>query len=212
MSEGPVRVGCALCGTKAKLEKSHVIPRFVYRGLQVPDGPTRALLCGACEDAFSGYESTFARVIFYPLLADSRLVAKYDKWLLKFSASVCWRVLEEGIATNQLGDSAGRWAASRASCRETWRRFLTGKRSDVGEHSIHLLPADRTTGAGTIEMAVRCNESEGFVHARLGPIILLGMISDPDAGQWRGTRVHLEGKIKPRETFVPLRYRIVTHS
>jgi hypothetical protein len=207
MSQSGVSAVCALCEAKARLEQSHIIPRFVYRGLQVPDGPKRALLCGGCEDLFSRHESTFARVVFHPRVADSVVVAKYEKWLLKFCASVCWRILEEQFAANPPGLTEGRGSARLASCRETWRRFLTGKLPGVGEHAIHLLSSDSIAGGEPVEMAVHGSDSEAFVSARLGPVILLGLISDPDRGQWRGTRVHLEGKIKPRETFVPARYR-----
>jgi hypothetical protein len=197
---------CALCGDQAKLEKSHIVPRFVYRALQVADGPTRSLLCGECEDAFSGYESRFARVVFYPLRADSRLGAKYEKWLLQFSASVCWRILEEHLAASPAGLAESRGAAPIASCRDTWRQFLVGKRSNVDEHPIHLLIADQNPAAETVGMEVVSHEGESFVYARLGPIILFGLITDPDRAQWQGTRVHLEGKLKPRETVVPGRY------
>jgi hypothetical protein len=207
MSEGGAVAVCALCRARTKLEQSHIIPRFVYRGLKISDGPKRGLLCGECEDLFSRHESTFARVVFRPLVANGRVVAKYEKWLLKFSASVCWRILEEHLATSQPVPTEARWAAQLASGRETWRLFLAGKQPDVGEHSIHMLPAGGIVGREPVEMAVRCSDGEGFVYARLGPVILLGLISDPDRGQWQGTRVHLEGKIKPRETFVPVRYR-----
>jgi hypothetical protein len=195
---------CALCGAQARLEQSHIIPRFVYRGLEIPDGLKRPLLCGACEDQFSEYESAFARVVFHPLVTDPRLVAKYGKWLLQFSVSVCWRVLEEHRATTQSAEPESRWAVQMASCRETWRQFLRGKRSDIGEHPMHLL---RSPGSATVEMKVVCRDHDSFVCARLGPVILLGMIADPDAAQWQGTRVHLEGKLKTREIFVPARYR-----
>jgi len=196
-----------LCGAQGKLERSHIIPRFVYRSLDIPDGPTRSLLCGECEDLFSGYESTFARVVFHPLVADSRLVAKYGKWLLKFATSVCWRVLEEHVAASRANLGESHQTARLASCRETWRQFLLGKQSDVGAHPIHLLIADRNPEAEAVGMELASSDGESFVCARLGPIILLGLISDPDSGKWQGTRIHLEGKLKPRDILVPARYR-----
>jgi hypothetical protein len=174
----------------------------VYRSLQAPDGPTRSLLCGECEDRFSEYESTFARVVFHPLIANHTLVAKYDKWLLQFAASVCWRVLAE----HQTALAEVHRDAKLASCRETWRQFLLGKRPDVGEHPIHLLCANRVAGEDPIEMAVLGAEGKSFAYARLGPVILFGLIANPDGEQWRGTRIHLEGKIKPREVSVPEHY------
>jgi len=140
------------------------------------------------------------------LRGDSRLVAKYDKWLLKFCASVCWRVLEDALAENPPAADT-RWAAERASCRETWRRFLAGKRPDAGDHPIHLLLAEQGGGIESFASEVAVTGQEAFVYVRLGPVILFGVIASTDSTPWRGTRVHLEGKIKPRETFVPARYR-----
>src|SRR3954470_18002558 len=98
MSQGGSPVACALCGEQARLKLSHIIPRFVSRALKRPGGATRPLLCSECEDLFGGYESTFARVVFHPLLANPRVVAKYEKWLVQFAASVSWRVVEEHLA------------------------------------------------------------------------------------------------------------------
>jgi len=207
MSQGRVPAVCALCETQAPLRRSHIIPRFVARALQVPDGPTRALLCGRCEELLGRNESTFARVVFHPLVDHGRVVAKYDKWLLRFAVSVCWRVLEDGVKTNQFLDSENRWTSHLASCRETWRQFLVGKRADVEEYPIHLFPANLLPGGGQIEMAVRCGTGDCHVYARLGPIILFGLISNPAPKQWGGTRIHLEGKVKPREFFIPPCYR-----
>jgi hypothetical protein len=201
MSESGGATECALCGKKAPLRRSHIIPRFVSRALKTPDGPTRSLLCGKCEGGFGAYESTFARVVFHPLVAEGRVVAKYDKWLLQFAASVCWRILEEHLAHPPAGPSA-----QEVSCRETWRQFLVGRQSDVDAHPIHLLLADQNAGA-KIGMKAMQNDGEGFVHAQLGPVTLLGMIADPEPRQWQGTRVHLQGKVKPREVFIPARYR-----
>lgn len=196
---GPATI-CALCEIHAGLRRSHIVPRFVSRALKVPDGPARALLCSHCEDLFGGYESTFARAVFHPLLADARLVAKYEQWLLQFAVSVCWRVLEA-----HLTDTSPAPVSPLVASRETWRQFLRGKLSGVAAHPIHLLRAERGREEA-IETAVVANDDESFVYARLGPVVLLGMITDPDHAQWQGTRIHLQGKLKPREIVVPARY------
>ena len=187
---------CALCEANAQLKQSHLIPHFVSRALKMPDSPPRALLCGECEDLFGGHESTFARVVFHPLLAKKSLVVKYEKWLLQFATSVCWRVLQAHVADNPSAESAQLTAG-----RETWRQFLRGKRPDIDAHPIHLLID------GGIEMEAAASGDGGFVCARLGPVTLLGLVTDPDRTQWQGTRIHVAGKLKPRETVVPARYR-----
>jgi hypothetical protein len=242
---------CALCGTATKLELSHIIPQFVYRwqrvvlggenrkrvaGQRIQDEPTRRMLCGHCEDLFSAYESEFARFVFHPFTTNGLLMAKYGAWLRKFAVSVCWRISEENLTKNPLGHFNGRWASELASCRETWKRYLSGKRPDIGVHHVHLLllhdvviaegvriSADlaqvsdlgRTGPLGTsdsalqrsIEMDVSSSDNEAFVYAKLGPIILFGLIAEANPEQWRGTRINAEGKLKPREILIPARYR-----
>ncbi len=211
---------CALCGARGKLEQSHIIPQFVYRWAKtragqhdIPPGPTRPMLCGACEDEFSFYESEFARHVFHPLAAGTRPSTKYGAWLRQFAASVCWRIIEESLVEARLGSFQGRWTAELAACRETWHHYLSGQRPDVGGHHLHLLPwAALASGADAglqprIESEVSGSDHAAFVYARLGPVILLGLIADPDPKPWRGTRINAEGKLKPRDVAVPDRYR-----
>jgi hypothetical protein len=175
------------------------------------------MLCGHCEDLFSSHESEFARLVFHPFADRSTLTAKYGGWLRKFAVSVCWRILEEYTLENRLGHFQGRWTADLVSCRETWKRYLSGKLPDVGRHHVHLLPWNGVTGAEgvelsaslnphlrrTIEMDVPCSDRDSFVYAKLGPLLLFGLIADPDPKQWRGTRINAEGKLKSRDIAVP---------
>jgi hypothetical protein len=207
MSESGGATECVLCRKQTPLKRSHIIPRFVSRALQTPDGPTRSLLCSECEDRFGVHESTFARVVFHPLVANGHVAAKYDQWLLPFAVSVCWRILEDALATERAPAWQIRWAAQAAACRETWRQFLIGKRPDVGVHSIHLVLPDPGAGREAIAGQVFANDHEALVCAKLGPVVLIGVVADPHANAWRGTKVHLEGKLKPRTTAIPGAYR-----
>jgi len=188
---------------------------------RVQDGITVPLLCGACEDRFCAWEAKFARLVFHPFVGGKLGIVKYDDWLLKFAVSVCWRILEDAHRENRLGHFWGRWSAQLPSCRETWKRFLLGVRQDVGEHHVHMLPWDGIIGGDgptlptninrylrrAVEMDVACSDDEAFVYAKLGPILLFGMIGYPGPKQWRGTRIHLEGKLKPRDFLAPAQYR-----
>jgi hypothetical protein len=203
---------------------------------RIHDGPSRQMLCGHCEDLFSFYESEFARLVFHPFTTSGLLLAKYGAWLRKFAVSVCWRIFEEALVKNSLNHFDGRWASEMASCREMWRQYLSGNIPDIGGHHVHLLPspdvliaegavtsADPALGRDlswvgpqgptrlarqhSIEMDVSSSDREAFVYAKLGPIILFGLIADADPKQWRGTRINAEGKLKLREIFIPERYR-----
>jgi hypothetical protein len=153
--------------------------------------------------------------VFHPLVASGTLAVKYSAWLRKFAASVCWRILEESFLENRLDHFHARWIPELSMCRETWWRYLNGKQPDVGGYHVHLLceVLPRTaigTNAGdfcSIEKDVFCGNREAFVYARLGPIILFGLIADPDPARWRGTRINAEGKLKPRDIFIPAQYR-----
>jgi hypothetical protein len=201
---------CALCSSVAKLEQSHVIPQFVYRGLGQPGGPTRPLLCGACEDRFSLWESTFARDVFHPLVAGKPVPVKYGPWLSKFAASVCWRILENARREHQLANCA---TTDVGICLKTWSDFLRGRRSDVGAHHLHLVAESDESGRGfmprrsTIESEVTADNGAAWVGAQLGPLVLFGLIRDDAPGQWSGTRIHAEGKLKPRVQVIPERYQ-----
>jgi hypothetical protein len=207
---------CALCSSDGKLEQSHVIPQFVYRGLKQPGGPTRPLLCGECEDRFSLWESSFARDVFHPLVAGKPVSVKYGPWLSKFAASVCWRILENARRENRPG------AIQADDCLKTWNDFLRGRRPDVGPYHLHLLRKQEggrgflvlhRLGDGgmprrsTIECEATSDNSAAWVYAKLGPLILFGLIRDDTPGQWSGTRINAEGKLKPRVQVIPDRYR-----
>src|SRR3974390_2127748 len=106
MAIGP----CRLCGREAELLFSHMIPAFVFRWVRessgggylrfaqepnkrVQDGLQLELLCGECEGRIGRFEDQFARRLFYPYVADGGLRVRYGPWLLKFAASLVWRVL-----------------------------------------------------------------------------------------------------------------------
>lgn len=217
---------------RRKLEQSHIIPQFVYRwakentkaGAGHLRAPTRAMLCGGCEDLFSARESEFARLVFQPVAAGLPLSAKYFGWLRQFAASVCWRILEERMADDGPDAVAGRWSGEVASCRAVWRDYLMGRRPDVGAYHLHLLPVgapldgDRRAASSAapakcaippdvIAGEVCCTELGAFVCARLGPLILFGLIADTDPQLWQGTRINAEGKLKPRAVAVPAAHR-----
>ena len=193
---------CALCSAPEKLEQSHLIPRFVYRGLGAPDGPSRPFLCGACEDRFSRWESRFARDVFHPLVAGKATPVKYGRWLLKFATSVCWRILENARRENQL---QGHDSATIDACLKTWTDFLRDRRPDVGAHHLHLLRESRGLQR-EIKAEVAGRDGAAWVYVRMGPLALFGLIRDDSPGQWSGTRIHLEGKLKPRVCVIPERY------
>lgn len=100
---------CALCHEYKELELSHVVPKFVIRHLKktsfgairnidnpnriVQDGEKHYMLCGACEDLFSTYETKFANNFFYPYMIHNIKEFNYDQETYYFLTSVSWRSL-----------------------------------------------------------------------------------------------------------------------
>lgn len=159
---------CALCGQRAPLRASHIIPAFVFRwlretsatghmrfgqqpNLRVQDGRKVRMLCDACEQRFSYLESTFARRLFQPLSRDAGMRVRYQDWLAKFCTSLSWRLLAD--AHNHLERGFDHLSDGQrllvASVQEVWRDFLLGRRRDLGPFVQHLLPIDPITAFST---------------------------------------------------------------
>jgi hypothetical protein len=101
---------CKLCLNSAELEKSHVLPKFIYRwitrtsatgrlrGLGKPnvahqDGLKMPLLCSDCEDRFNKYETWFANNFFHPSINAIKINYNYTEALYKFAISLFWRTI-----------------------------------------------------------------------------------------------------------------------
>lgn len=150
---------CALCGEEARLQESHIIPKFVIRYLKtsapsairsnrapnrrIQDGEKLHLLCRDCEQLFSGWEKTFAENLFVPLHNPSPVIKPlpYRQWALKFAVSVSWRVLLVNMMRG-LKHFTEQQQASANQALEVWRSFLLGKVKNPGRFEQHLLPLD----------------------------------------------------------------------
>jgi hypothetical protein len=148
---------CHLCGKKSDLQKSHIIPSFVFRwlketspgfirNLQNPnvrtqDGLKMYMLCSDCEQLFSRWEREFATEIFYPLhskLGEHQYL-NYGVWCLKYAVSVSWRVLRYGLYKGINNFNSEQLEAAKKA-EEVWREFLLGIRKHPGDFYQHLVP------------------------------------------------------------------------
>ncbi|MBA4390714.1 MAG: hypothetical protein C0399_07235 [Syntrophus sp. (in: bacteria)] len=174
---------CKLCGNKAELRKSHILPEFAFGWLKetgatkylrvgdapnkrVQDGHKMPLLCQACETLFSKDENEFARVIFRPYVGDG-LDANgegtgaipefiYKEWLLRFIISVHWRVLVSEGTTNI---PIQYWPTLKIF-EETWRHFLLRLRPDTGiceTHIVFLSSVAAAKGGGLLHLGENVN-------------------------------------------------------
>ncbi|MFT8319631.1 MAG: hypothetical protein ABF649_01860 [Bacillus sp. (in: firmicutes)] len=147
---------CALCQEERELEKSHIIPKFVFRSMKknsptgnmrmasqpnrvIQDGDKQAMLCGVCEDRFSRNETTFANKFYHPYHSDNLHVVEYGQWLNYFISSVSWRSLyldiiefvrDQNIDIIDLG--------TLIEAEKVMREFLLGERKDLGHIENHI--------------------------------------------------------------------------
>lgn len=226
---------CRLCGEERPLLLSHILPAFVFKwqresaggshlrstaepNLRVQDGIKMHWLCAECEERFSKDERAFATRIFYPVLADSSKRYPYGPWLLRFCASVSWRLLRLALEKN---DFPGWDPADVEQCRRAelvWREFLLGKRPHPGDHRQHLLPLDIVESTNMdsaapninryltrmIQMDLCRGQHSIFTFAKLGRFAIFGFVR-PDAKQrWKGANVASnEGWVGPRDYELP---------
>src|ERR1035437_4486865 len=101
---------CLLCQNQRALRKSHLIPKYIFKwlkdtgsghlrscenlNLRIQDGPKHHLLCQDCKDLFSGFETYFAKQIFYPIVNEGATIFCYNEKLQKFVISVLWRLIK----------------------------------------------------------------------------------------------------------------------
>jgi hypothetical protein len=210
---------CLLCGKPAVLQRSHVIPAFVFRWLKdssgnspsrsshepnkrIQDGPTRDWLCYDCEQLFGRSETSFANRIFHPYFRDSKLHLGYAKWMLKFCVSVAWRTLQFFIQEGGLKEWSPDEQAAALKAEEAWRDFLLDKRKRTGEFELHVLPVDIVDNVDSslspnfnrylargIDLDLVRSKSTNFTYTKIGRFIIVGFIRGRNPQKWKGTLV-----------------------
>lgn len=213
---------CQLCLRQRDLQKSHMIPGFVYRWLRessptgylrttqapnkrVQDGPTCRLLCAECEGLFSGWEKSFSEQVFLPLHKGTTSLFQYSDWALKFAVSVSWRTL--------VWPQDGRWShlhpwqlESAGKAAEMWRQFLIGEREHPGSNEQRMIPLDVLESHTTPEISPFINrymlrtvvadvvrsKRLVFTYTKLCRILILGFVDVPNRAKWRGGKVSVK--------------------
>jgi hypothetical protein len=224
---------CKLCGNLSELQLSHVLPAFVFRwqressgnghirsthepNRRVQDGLKFHWLCSDCEQRFSDWEREFASNLFHPYFTRSGERFAYGPWLLKFCASVSWRVLVYGLEKDGLSSWSEADRARATSAESFWREFLLGATQHPGGFRQHVLPLDMISSATgdlesnmnryltrAIHLDIVSGAGAAFTYAKLGRWAIFGSISEPK-GAWAGTKVNAnEGVIGPASYTVP---------
>lgn len=214
---------CRFCTEENILCESHIIPRFVYNWLKetsvtghlragatpnrrIQDGVKRYLLCKDCETMFSQWGKIFAEKIFVPFHQGESL-EPYGPWLLKFAASVSWRVLALGKQENKLNRFSKEFLALSESALDTWKKFLKGEIKNLTSFEQHMILFPETVItdydnlnipaninqylARSIDVNVIRSQHEALIYVKMCKIIIIGFIKINHNNTWHGSRIHV---------------------
>lgn len=162
---------CALCGTETKLELSHIVPKMVIRTLKktapgnirnsenpnIPaqDSEKHYMLCGNCEDLFSGKETYFANTLFHPYIKKEKTKFDYNSKLFYFLTSLSWRSLYLDLIDFTENHVVGIDALEHLiSCEKIMKDYLLNRQNDIEDIEHHIFFFDEIREIlGFIEMA-----------------------------------------------------------
>lgn len=225
---------CGLCLERQPLQESHFVPAFAFKWLKatsatghirfgenpnrrVQDGIKRPLLCAKCEALFNSFETPFATKIFYPILDQPAKRVGYQGWMLKFAASLSWRVLAFAELRRSLAvDSSESENVQKAFL--TWSQFLKGERTHPEEFEQHLLPLGLIEDISSpdvpdninryfmraIDTDIAFSHGLSFTYVKLGPFAFFGFLKRP-VFRWGGSKISVRfGSIEPRRLTLPL--------
>ena len=233
---------CRLCGTKAPLRRSHIVPKFVFdwvktegdglRGgatinVSIQDGPKPKMFCGTCEGLFSGWEHDVSSHVFRPLHTTNATAFRYTSWMLKFAVSISFRVLThyfEAVEEPLLGLCS--------QVRRIWSLFLLGERSILGPYEHHCVvlpipqaPEDKLLSRffGSIidfQPPVVAPDGGVYIVTKMCRLCIVGTVKRGKSGGWVNTRIGAKRGVLKRPYEIPvwltdylgLRFRVLHQS
>ena len=164
------------------------------------------MLCGDCEQLLSTWEKKFSEECFVPLNSGHVRNVTYGPWMLKFAASVSWRVLQVFVASgycsgfpthivNQINDTLQEWAD-----------LLMGNKPHPGRHEQHMFVVDVIESTSIpniprnisrylsrpIDVYVGHDRNRAMSYAKMGRFVLFGFITMKNPRHWKGTKLHVQ--------------------
>ncbi len=223
---------CKLCGARAPLQQSHIIPKFIGKWIK-ETSPTPyfrfgmdmerrhqdllkiELLCHNCEERFSALETKFANEIFHPSVAGNTTF-RYHNWFVKFASSLAWRTLnvrdifaaEEQPVVKSICDMMELHL----------RSFLLGRKNHVGAYTQHVyqlgeLADPPLTGSPylnrylqrVVEIDFPRNDdlSEVMVYVKLPMFIFLSVGVTKNRELMETSRIKKSGQLRPNDHTLP---------
>ena len=189
---------CRLCGELKSLRHSHIFPKFYWDwlkqtgsgyfreprkpNLKVQDGHKRYLLCHDCETRFSAWETSTAKHVFKPIVADPTKPVSYGAWFYRFLISVLWR----NLAIN-LDDRPDIIHPEFRAVEETWRTFLLDGQPLGRCSRLHVFVTDIPL-PGSPKHSVYLTRDADFQRCHEGPRL------DPIRCVLRSSPIFLSGR------------------
>lgn len=171
------------------------------------------MLCYDCEQRLSVWEGK-VKQLFYPEGRQARLPLRYGSWLQLFATSISWRALTflkyskpnpyvaPPPAAQRLLPTLPEEAHTSAEERRlAWAAILNAERAPPHQNDQHVifLNGKNFPGEHSNVVGFTACSTPGLtaVFAQLGPICVLGTISDDHPLRWKGTRVQSLGGVFP---------------
>lgn len=187
---------------------------------RVQDGLKAHWLCSDCEGLFAAWETKFANLIFRPITEGRFDRLPYQAWMLKFCASVSWRVLLYCAQVKILSHFSAEQQAQADLALRTWREFLVGERPHPEQFEQHVIAFDIIESASFelpaninryllrgVEFDAACGKTTAFTFSKLGPIGLVGFINVSQPRQWEGSKIAVRsGHLGPRQYTLPRQF------
>ena len=224
---------CRLCGMRSELQKSHVLPAFVFRwmretsatgylrfghtvNLRAQDGEKRNWFCGSCETILGNWEKRFADQLFHPFVNGRTFAHDYGDWLLKFCVSISWRLLMLQREMDEFEDYDTRNLESLTRADIAWKKFLRGEKLDAEPFSHHLFlcagvaRAEEGIAPNINHYIMRSTDKDvvlipgkHLVYGKIPRFFFFGVLWEDQSSDWVGTKIDSEGGTIPGSQYLP---------
>jgi hypothetical protein len=200
---------CHLCGANSGLVQSHVLPKFSYKKfvsdqstggsfIDVQRGQihnrqfTTPLLCQRCDNELVAGLESYASRFCERILHGPQEPHAYDETLLRFAASISWRVVRCCVPASQT--KAARDLLKKPSRR--WKEYLLEQRPDVRPFSQHIFvlvggEVDWHKGLRGEVLA-----EDELVLSQVGPLYMVGLLERRNLSA-KDRRIWSESELRP---------------
>ncbi len=162
---------------------------------RVQDGDKHKLYCEACEQLISKFEGKARVKLFAPATRSEKLSGWYGPWLAGFAASLAIRTIHS-LQFRSVSIERPLESSKVGRVETNWRNYLLGKAKSPGLNSLYLLYPGYFTNFDAeglpqnwnrfihrvVERDLIFSESGSFcaTYTKLGPLIILGKVANPD--------------------------------